>query len=382
MSSPSLEALYTHVKSIAADMLGVGKDTVENYTVDKSEPRRELALPRPRAANIFVVIEAQGELVIRHEGGDDFTEFEVAGYRVPGILNTKIQSAERRALLRLLYSHYERSRDRLLQLLDEASKKWGDKALPKTGWSSVVEKLRRGWRCYMAPRQGRKKDEETVVPYCGFCPNCMIYGYAGLEEAGSYNVKSRVEGDVFYGLCPSSSCVAQRTFNAVDDVTKTTFYGEEAATGALFQLSLIEPGTVFLGKIVLRDPSPAELLAVLLAVAHVERIGARTTHFGRVKTHIPALVLSHYERGTGYEAAARMLRARNGARLGLEEAIEGATSYAESVAVQDADAVILRRDLADALRKMKLEDIDTVLTAAWLDGLAFKSSIELFLYTK
>jgi CRISPR-associated protein Csc2 len=373
----TLPELYEAVASRLANLLGVDWGSIRGYFVEKRRPDRLLAVPRPRTVNLFVVIEAQGELVIRHEGGEDFTEFEVAGYRVPGILNTKVQSAERRALLRLLYSHYDRNKDLLIEAVKAAFEQWGGDALPVTGTEKVIAKLQAGWRCYMAPKKGKKEKEEVVEPYCGFCPNCMIYGYAGLEEAGSYNVKSRVEGDVFYGLCPSSSCVVQRTFNAVDDVTKTTFYSG-GETGALYQLSLIEPGTVFVGKITVRDPSPAELLAVMLAVAHVERIGARVTHFGRVKTYIPAVVLSGFERGTGYELASIVLRKKEGAKAGLEEAVNEVTEYARRVAT-DSDAVIARRDLADQLRSMSTSDIDAVLTAAWLDGLAFKSSIELSL---
>ena len=366
---------------VLAGLLGVDPSQLAEYLVEKPRPDPYLALPRPRTVNIFVVVEAQSELVIRHEGGEDFTEFEVAGYRVPGILNTKLQSAQRRALLRLLYSHYDRRRDALIASIEEAFRDWGDAALPMTRQDKVLEKLRKGWRCYMAPKQGRKSDEEIVEPYCGFCPNCMIYGYAGLEEAGSYNVKSRVEGDVFYGLCRSSACVTQRTFNAVDDVTKTTFYtGGES--GALYQLSLIEPGTVFVGKIAARDLSAAELLAVLLALAHVERIGARVTHFGRVKIHVPALVFSSFERGSGYELAAQALRGSGGGPLGLEDAVNAVTEYAKRQALEDQDLFVAKRSLADELRRMDADSVDAVLEAAWLDGLAFKSSIELFLKSK
>ena len=357
---------------VLSGLLGKKPEELEPYLVPKPrDPGRErelrlLALPRPRTVNLYVLIEAQNELVVRHEGGEDFTEFQVAGFNVPGILNTKVQAAERRALLRLLYDFYDRRRG---DLVEEVAK-----LAEKMGFSEAAGKLRSGaWRCYLAPVQKRKQ-EETIVPYCGFCPGCMIYGYAGMDQGGGYNVKSRVEGDVFYGLCPSTQCVVQRTFNAVDDVTKTTFY-ETGETGALYRLSLIEPGTVFVGKIVVRDPSPAELLAVLLAVAHVERIGARVTHFGTVKTHIPFLVFSRFERGTSYEAASRLLG--GGKRLGLEEAVEGLRGYVGSVAAE-GDLVVERRGLADELRRLSSDTVDEVLAEAWMDALAFKKGLELF----
>ncbi len=374
---PGLDELRAELaptlEEVAAKLLGDKLSRARELLVEKPRPDRRLALPRPRTVNIYVAIEALGELVIRHEGRDDFVEFEVAGYRVPGILNTKVQAAERRALLRLLYDFYDRNLNGAVARLADAVKELG-----LQGAERIAEKLRGGgWRCYLAPKQGRRQGEETVEAYCGFCPGCMIYGYAGMDEGGGYNVKSRVEGDVFYGLCASSRCVVQRTFNAVNDATKTTFY-EEGETGALYTLSLIEPGTVFVGKIVVRDPSLAELLAVLLAVSNVERIGARQTHFGRVKTHIPAIVFSRFERGTGYEAAARMLREKSGGPLGLEEALQGLSSYAEAVATSD-DLLLESRGLADELRRLPLRDIDAVLAAAWLDSLVFKASIEQFI---
>ena len=368
--------LAPRVEEIAAGLLGVEPARLRDLLVEKPGPDRRLALPRPRTVNVYVAVEAVGELVIRHEGRDDFVEFEVAGYRVPGILNTKVQAAERRALLRMLYDFYDRNLGSHVKTIVEAVEALG---LSESG--RIVDTLKSGsWRCYLAPKQGRKPNEEVVEAYCGFCPSCMIYGYAGMEEGGGYNVKSRVEGDVFYGLCSSSRCVVQRTFNAVNDATKTTFYGE-GETGALYSLSLIEPGTVFVGKIAVRDPSLAELLAVLLAVANVERIGARQTHFGRVRTHIPAIVFSRFERGTGYEAAAQLLRESNGGPVPLEEALQGLTGYAEKVATED-DVVVKSRDLADRLRRLRLSDIDTVLAAAWLDSLVFKRSIELFITSK
>ena len=359
---------------LLSSLLDVDPDTVSKYLVEKPDPGsvgkedlKLLALPRPRTVNLYVLVEAQAELVIRHEGGEDFAEFEVAGRRVPGILNTKMQAAERRALLRLLYDFYDNAGSERESLAGLAE---------KLGFSDAAARLRGGrWRCYLAPAQGRKQSEEVIVPYCGFCPSCMIYGFASMDEGG-YNVKSRVEGDVFYGLCPSSVCVTQRTFNAVNDITKTTIYEGGAETGALYRLSLIEPGTVFLGKVAVRDPSPAELLSVMLAIAHVERIGGRVTHFGRVKTHIAAVLFSRFERGTSYEAASRILSGSD-TRVGLEEALEKTREYAESVAAE-GDLLAAKRGLADTLRRMPREDMQAVLLEAWRDSLVFKKALSLF----
>ncbi|HIQ56000.1 MAG TPA: type I-D CRISPR-associated protein Cas7/Csc2 [Pyrodictium sp.] len=343
----------------------------EKWFVIREKPDRLLAVPRrPRVANVFVVVEAQSELLIRHEGADDFTEFEVAGRSVPGILNTKMQAVWRRTMLGIQYDYYEKRRESLMKII--RGRIADDKYIAKLS----------SWVCYLAPRarSAAKKEAEVIEPYCTVCPSCLIFGYAAQEEAGMYNVKSRVEGDVYYGLCTSAKCVVQRTFNAVDDVTKTTIYGGgEERTGALYRLSLIEPGTVFVGKVALRDMTLAELLLALVALARISRVGGRQTHFGRIKVYVPAIVFSGFEKGSGYEVAQQIF-SKGVEKAGLEEALNAVTNYAHSIASSE-DIVLVSRDLADKLRNLELDKLYAIVEQAWLDVLVFKKSLDMFVYS-
>ncbi len=340
-------------------LLGIPVGDVSKFLVFKDKVDPKLAVPRGKTVNVWLVIEAESELLIRHEGADDVTEFEVNGITVPGILNTKVQAVARRQMLRTLYAFKENNPEKMKELYEQAKKLK----------ISTAENLK-DWICYITPgARSEKKVQEEVMKggYCTVCPNCMIYGYVA-GEAGTYNVKSRVEGDAYFGLCPSKLCVTRRTFNAVDDVTKTTYMeGENTTTGALFTLSLVEPGTVFVGKLAVRDVSPAELLLTLYSLAKVDRIGGRVTHFGRVKVHIPAITFDYMEKGAGYEVAKALVGDK---KVDLETAINKVVEHARGV------VKVEKRDLADELRNLGEDELNTIVEQAWKDVLNFKASIE------
>ncbi len=347
--------------SMLEALFSVKYDEIKPFLVPKEKVDKHLAVPKGRTVNVWVVIEGLSELLIRHEGADDVTEFEVNGITVPGILNTKFQAVARRQMLRTLYAFKERNTDKMKELY-ELAKKYG---------ISTAETLK-DWTCYLTPgaRSQAKKSEEVMKGgYCMTCPNCMIYGYVA-GEGGVYNVKSRVEGDVYFGLCPSKLCVVKRTFNAVDDVTKTTIM-ESGETGALFTLSLIEPGTIFVGKLALRDLSPAELLLVLHSIAKVDRIGGRVTHFGRIKVHIPVITFDYFEMGSGYELAKALVGDK---KVGMEEAINKITEMAKG------RVIVQKRNLGDELRGLGTEELDEITYEAWKDVLTFKASIESLIF--
>ncbi len=352
------------MKELLEEVLGVEYDEIKSFLVPKDKVDPNLAIPKGRTVNVWVIIEAQSELLIRHEGADDVTEFEVAGVTVPGILNTKVQAVARRQALRTLYAFKEDNPKKMEELHDLA-----------TNYGVMNADKLREWTCYLTPgaRSEKKADEEIKGGYCTVCPNCMIYGFVA-GEGGVYNVKSRVEGDVYFGLCPSKLCVVRRTFNAVDDVTKTTYMeGQKASeTGALFTLSLIEPGTVFVGKLAMRDLSAAELLFALHSLAKVDRIGGRVTHFGKVKIHIPVITFDYFEKGSGYEVARALVGDR---RVELEEAINKVVEMAEGKKVE-------KRNLADQLRNLEKDKVYQIVEQAWRDSLAFKASIEAHIYKK
>ncbi len=350
-----------NARELLEPLLSVKYDEIKEFLVPKEKVDKWLAIPKGKTINVWIVIEALNELLIRHEGVDDVTEFEVNGITVPGILNTKVQAVARRQMLRTLYSFKERNPDKMKELYEIAKK-----------YNVSTAEVLKNWECYMTPgaRSQAKKSEEVMKGgYCMTCPNCMIYGYVA-GEGGTYNVKSRVEGDAYFGLCPSKLCVVKRTFNAVDDVTKTTIM-EGGETGALFTLSLVEPGTLFVGKLALRDMSPAELLLTLHSIAKVDRVGGRVTHFGRVKVHIPAITFDYFERGSGYEVAKALVGDK---KVGLEEAVNKVVESAKG------KVVVQKRDLADELRGLGEEELDAIVEEAWKDSLTFKASIESLIF--
>jgi len=195
-----------------------------------------------------------------------------------------------------------------------------------------------------------------------------------VQEGAGYNVKSRVEGDLYVATLPSERAVAQVTFNAVDDILKTTqMPGTE--TGALYTFSMIEAGTLFVGKLTLKDVTFAELLLTLTTLARTARIGGRQTHFGRIKIHVPAVLFSTHELGSGYELALRILgKHREGA--GFEEVLGEMNEYVGSFGGQGI--LVQDRDMGDKLRGLTQQELDAIIMQAWKDAVVFKESLDAY----
>ena len=333
-------------------------EEVAKRCVKRERPKWYNAIPKGKVANVYLVIEAQSRLIIRHEQETtDVTEIPTPyGFSVPAILNTKVQAVVRRTLLSMLHEWYDRNKE--------------------TAGKELLWDEEHDYGCTMRPFMKREKGgapEEAFTGYCGKCPNCLIFGYAVQEGAG-YNVKSRVEGDLYVATTPSERAVVQVTFNAVDDITKTTqMPGTE--TGALYTFSMIEAGTLFVGKLALKDVTMAELLLILAALARTARIGGRQTHFGRIKIHIPAILFSTHEEGGGYELALKILgKHREGA--GLEEVLRELDEYVKRFGSQGV--LVQDRDMGDKLRELTQEELDSVILQAWRDARVFKESLDLF----
>jgi CRISPR-associated protein Csc2 len=358
-SVPSLE-------SIGEKVFGEKYKMILDWSVKREKPDMFHAIPKGKVANVFIVIEAVGRLLIRHESDtEEVTTIPTyAGYSVPAILNTKFQSgAVRRQMLSMLHEWFNREGNKYINVLKQY------------GYSKDT------YTCVMRPFQ-REKREGGKVPeyfegYCGECPNCLIFGYAVQEGAG-YNVKSRVEGDIYVAPVPEEKATVSVTFNAVDDIKKTTIIsGEEGSrTGALYTLRLVEVGTSFVGKMALKDMTFAELLLTLLAIARTTRIGGRVTHFGEIRVHIPAIVFSRYEVGSGYEIANMILGKTNGERITVEKIIERISEYVKGF--QNSDILVVDRSLADKLRSLSREEESTIILQAWKDVLVYKKSLDLF----
>jgi len=366
MSSPGLNQEVT-VETVAKKVFGEELyKRISEWCIKREKPDKYNALPRGRVANVYVVIEPQSMLVIKHEQEttDVTTIPTYLGITVPAILNTKFQSgAIRRQMLTLLHEWFDRN------------KEIAKREIRIESYTCVM-------RPYLKrqPQEKQRQVPEEFEGYCGKCPNCLIFGYA-VQEGGGYNVKSRVEGDIYVGLVPSALSVVSVTFNAVDDIAKTTYRPEApetARTGALYEFRPILVGTPFVGKLALRDMTLAELLLTLIAIARTTRVGGRKTHFGEVKVHIPAIVLSKYEVGSGYEIANKVLLKYAEKRITIEEAINEVVEYVNGF--KNQGVLVVDRELGDKLRSLTDAEIDAVVLQAWKDVLVLKESLDLFVY--
>jgi CRISPR-associated protein Csc2 len=354
---------------IGKKVFGNNINKILEWAVKREKPEKYHAIVKGKVANVFVVIEAYSRLIIRHEQDtEDVTVVPTyTGHSVPAILNTKFQSgAVRRQMLATLHEWFDRKGK---HHVDE---------LKKLGYNSDT------YTCAVRPymrrereKQAPKQAPEEVEGFCERCPSCLIFGYA-VQEAADYNVKSRVEGDLYVSPIPEEKSVIRVTFNAVDDITKTTVMPGEggARTGALYTYKMIEVGTPFVGKLVLRDMTFAELMLALLAVARTTRIGGRVTHFGEIRVHIPAILFSKYEIGSGYEIANMILSESGGKVLNREEVINKVTGYVKMF--ENQGILVLDRELGDKLRGLSEEEVDAIILEAWKDTLIYKTSLDEF----
>jgi len=346
-------------EQIFKSIFGIDYSQVKEFFSDLSKIDTNNVVPRGRVINVYVVIRAENELLIRHEGGEDISLAMIDGEKYPIILYDKFQSAYRRKELELLRSHYDQH---------------------KADVNKIRGKEKDEWFCALRPTAAVKKGklaEEFIGGLCGECPDCMTFGFA-VREGGEYNVKSRIEGDLLIATTPEQKSVVIRTFNAVDDVTKTTIIGgEEGAgrTGALFRLSLVKEGTIFVGKIAMKDIGLNDFLLKIAALSAVSRIGGKTTQFGTIKIHIPAIMFSRYEISSSYEMFKKVRGKEN-----VEEVI--ATINAElgnikkGVLVTSKDFVPeIRRELFDSKGNVK----NDIVLNAWKEAKNFKDAIESFI---
>jgi len=364
MSTPPYTQTQSVVDTVARKIFGEAYEKIAEWCVKREKPDKHHALPKGRVANVFIVIQLLSPSIIRHEQEttDIFTIPTCLGYVVPAILNTKFQSgAVRRQLLAMLHEWYLRNKDVAKTELD-------------------IEDYTCAMRPYLGRREKQRQLPEGFEGYCGSCPNCIIFGYA-VQEGGGYNVKSRVEGDLYVGVVSQEASIISITFNAIDDNTKTPYRTEapeEARTGALYEFKMAGVGVPFVGKAALRDMTLAELLLTLIAIARTSRIGGRKTHFGEMKIHIPAILFSKYEVGSGYEIAHRILSKYAGKRPTIEDTVNEVIEFVKNF--QKQGILVVDRELGDRLRYLSDDEVDAVILQAWRDVLVKKKSLDLFVY--
>ena len=346
-------------ESLFKSIFGIDFSQVKEFFSDLSKVDSLNVVPRGRVINVYVVVRAENELLIRHEGGEDISLATIGNEKYPIILYDKFQSVFRRKELELLRSHYDQHKAEVNKVRGKEDE----------------------WKCGLRPNVVIKSGEakaELITGLCGECPDCMTFGFA-VREGGEYNVKSRIEGDLLIATTPEQKSVVIRTFNAVDDVTKTTFIStdeEGGRTGALFRLSLVKEGTVFVGKIAMKDIGLNDFLLKMAALSTITRIGGKTTQFGTVKVYIPAIMFSRYEISSSYDMLMK---------------VKGETDVDKVIATLNTELDKMKRgvlrtsnNFAEVIRKELFDDkgnvrSDIVLNA-WNEAKNFRDSIEK--YTK
>ncbi len=309
------------------------KKMVEPYL---SKP--EEIVPRGKTINVFIMIKALTPLLIRTEGQGDLTTFRVGNVSVPAILNTKIQAMLRRKTLQILRYHYDKSSS-IRQHVD-----------------NIVGEP---WNCIVNVTAGGSN-----IGYCGKCPACMIYGFA-VQKEGGYNVKSRVEGDVYYATIREEESTFTFTRNAVDEALKIT--GQ-----ALLQDRAVKPGTIFIGKIALKNLTWNEFLLVMNALLSIDRLGAVQTHFGRVKITLTGLIASPYEVGSGYEVALKILATGKKDEASIKSIYK---EYIRELGESTPDSTYtVVEDLGDII--LRGSNLEEVVVNAWNDAKTKREEIE------
>ena len=336
-------------------VFGVEISQVKEFFSDLSKVDPNNVVPRGRVINVYLVVRAENELLIRHEGGEDISLATIGNEKYPIILYDKFQSVFRRKELELLRSHYDQHK-------------------------AEVNKIRGkqdDWFCSLRPTAATKKQEERIGGLCGECPDCMTFGFA-VREGGNYNVKSRIEGDLLIATTPEQRSVVIRTFNAVDDVTKTTIIGGEEGegrTGALFRLSLVKEGTLFVGKIAMKDIGLNDFLLKMAALSAISRIGGKTTQFGTIKVYIPAVLFSRYEISSSYDMFTEVKGKEN-----VDEVISLINSRLEKI---KKGVLLTSKDFAETIRREMFDNKGNirsdVVLKAWEEAKNFKDSIEMFI---
>ncbi len=175
---------------------------------------------------------------------------------------------------------------------------------------------------------------------------------------------------------PEQRSVVVRTFNAVDEPTHTTFIQSEGArTGALFRLSLIRVGTPFVGKVAMKDLSPAEFALALYSLINTTRIGGIKSDFGKVRIIVPAIALCDHEVSSGYEMFQKV--------KGIDNVGEIVRKINEHVKAYEKECqVFTSNDFSPIVTEVVGKNKHDIVKEAWSNGLNFKRSIEEFIKSK
>ncbi|QIW22848.1 type I-D CRISPR-associated protein Cas7/Csc2 [Sulfolobus sp. S-194] len=341
------------------NIFGVEFNQVKPFFSDLSKPDVKNVVPQGRVINVYIVIRANNELLIRHEGGEDISLASIGQDKYPIILYDKFQSVYRRKELEFLRNDYSAHKAEINKIRGKED----------------------DWFCALRPTVATKKEEERMGGQCGECPDCITFGFAVRKE-GRYNVKSRIEGDLFIATTSERKSVVIRTFNAVDDITKTTIIGGESdqagRTGALFRLSLVRAGTAFVGKIAMKDIGPNDFLLKIATLTTISKIGGNITDFGNIKVYIPAIMFSTHEISSSYDLFLKVKEKED-----VDTIISDINAQLDKM---KKGVLVTSNDFSEKIKSVLFDAngriVHDVIQGAWEEAKIFKDSIEAALKEK
>jgi len=294
--------------------------------------------PVARYITIYWIGRAADRMILRTEGEDDIILSEVGGEAVPTIIFRKLKAVYLREFMGLM-------REQWSQYSESIKRIYGVNYDFLAGCSIAV---------------GIAGEERGVLHgRCMKCPVDVLMGATSGEA--SYNLVSRFVGDATYAL---TSSFERRTGNSVDEVTHTTIMltgkeSEEARrTGGLFSETFVEPGTLFVGKIVLPMISPPELLHVLWLLTRAERVGARTSIQGTLEIYPVAMIGDLFEVGTAYRVAEKYhsKKSVDEVRKGIEDYLNSEVKFATS-----SNIVLFTENIVNNLKRVNILDANLVM---------------------
>jgi CRISPR-associated protein Csc2 len=138
------------------------------------------------------------------------------------------------------------------------------------------------------PRMKKRADCEIMGGSCGYCPDCLLYGYAATMGTG--NQKTRVLSDSGFSVRGKLAIMRDIKLNAIQDTTAggiagSAFNSREHVIPQVF-LPMVET---------LLDVTFNEFLYVLSNLVRTTRYGAESSREGFVRNHLLGVYFSDTE---------------------------------------------------------------------------------------
>lgn len=256
--------------------------------------------PKAKRVEVVFLVEAANFLLLRTEGPGFINAVTLpeTGIEVPVILPEKLQAVTRRKMLHLLREYRDNAPEKVKEFVEKAE---------ALGFTKAKEHSEKGWNCTIQPPIAPSGEKATDLGMDGYCPACALFGAAltgdnvkVIDRQLSIGIKSRVHFDPAFA---TKRAIVPATHNKVTE-------GLISSTGqALYNEVHVEPGTVFVGRVVLTEVTEPELLAFLYTLAQVEEIGGRSAIYGTIRIHIVGVRCGKHSATTALSLAEELAKA-------------------------------------------------------------------------